>query len=170
MMVRTWRIAAMVIVCVAGVVGCKSKKAGALESFAKKYNCPEGSITVKERPDLSWAEIVTSNLPVNVSVKSSGVDEGIMEVEGCGHHDFLVCRNPETQFSTKGAGGVRSTRTGKNLAAMACTHHSIDEAEREAAKRAEKDAKKIEKAAEKEVKRAEKEAKKAEKAANKAAK
>lgn len=168
---RTWWVAVVAIVC---VTGCKSMKTGAVESFSEKYSCPVNQITATERPDLNWVEIITSDLtrdlPVKVSVGASGSGSSgieVIEVKGCGQHDFLGCHHPTTEFRGTGPKPHRS-RTGKNLAAVSCMHHSIVESERKTTEKAEKAAKKEEKQEQKAKKKEDKALKRAEKEAERA--
>ncbi len=103
--------------CVLLVAGCKEPRVGALETFAKKYSCPEAQVTVKSRTDLDAATEMSPNFETKPSdeVKNdparfakwtqdqekvhatwaagfSGYE--MFQVTGCGHDIIYACHHP----------------------------------------------------------------------------
>ncbi len=162
----------LAVVTVLLFVGCKSKQEGALESFVKAHSCPESRVTVRERPDLSWLDVIGGNAtpPDDIAAdpgrlaqwtkdreatRSSAEQIEVFHVEGCDRRDYVGCTNPDS---------YRLGRRTKNLAEVSCMHHSIDQVEEKATKTAakrdklaEKDKKREEREAEREERRRERE-------------
>ena len=98
---------------------CKQLTSGAREDFAARYSCPEDRVEVKERVDLQPAQALgkANEVPASPSdeVKkdpgrlarwqkdqadrreaklSTYIGYEVIEANGCGHTDILVCHHP----------------------------------------------------------------------------
>jgi hypothetical protein len=131
-----WRIAMpLILTCgLLGPLGCKSQRAGARDTFVERYSCPPDRVVVKERSDLSAAELnlrvfsvdarqVESEPPKEVrddperlalwraardqrehALRRSYDNWTVFQVSGCDHEELLLCHHP---------GGPKGTDLGR---------------------------------------------------------
>ena len=111
--------AACLLLLSLAATACKQLTSGAREDFAARYSCPEDRVEVKERSDLQpvqalgKANEVPATPPDEVkrdparyakwqqdqadrreSKLARYIGYEVIEVNGCGHTDILVCHHP----------------------------------------------------------------------------